>query len=343
MKTKIFSIIIFFLSLAFSAVIAEVLLRLTGRTPWSYSSRDVNEPTMHEPDPVLGWKNKEGKYVVPAYDSSGQDIHMTFTVRGQRVTRAKETALSKEFVIVGGSYTQGWAIDDNETYPWKLQEKYPSLNVLNYGTGGYGSYQSLQVLEKELPRLTSPIIVLYGFNQHHEVRNVAPREWLRTLSKFSRRGHVYVPYVTFEEDNGLVRHVPERYLALPFRESLATIAVIEKAFMEINTKNRRSQKRLVTEQVLLEMNTITEQFGAKFVLVLLWADQEKKRHYMSFCQSHNIRYVDCVRPITLEMKVVGEGHPNGRMNSLWAECIANELGDQTGNKKWSNQGMQQTR
>ena len=38
--------------------------------------------------------------------------------------------------------TQGWAIDDNETYPWKLQKRYPSLNVLNYGTGGYGSYQS---------------------------------------------------------------------------------------------------------------------------------------------------------------------------------------------------------
>ena len=185
----------------------------------------------------------------------------------------------------------------------------------------------LLVLEKELPRLTSPITVLYGFIQHHEVRNVAPDHWLKALSSLSRRGHVFVPYVTFEVDKGLVRHAPERYLALPFRESLATTALIEKAYMKIKTKKRNFQKRLVTEQVLLEMNRITEQYGATFVLALLQVDHEAKSHYMNFCQTHNIRNIDCVYPITPEMKVVGEGHPNGKMNSLWAECIGNALGD----------------
>ena len=343
MKTKIFSIILIFLSVGFSVVLCEALLRLTSHTPWIYERKNANGPTTHELDPVLGWKNKEGKYVVPAYDSSGQDIHITFLDQGQRLTKAKETASNKEVVIVGGSVTQGWAINDNETYPWKIQKQYPSLNVLNYGTGGYGSYQSLLVLEKELPRLISPITVLYGFIQHHEVRNVSSGEWLKELSRHSREDHVFLPYVTFEEDNGLVRHAPERYLALPFRESLATIALIERAYMKIKTKNRNYKKRLVTEQVLLEMNRITEQYGARFVLALLVVDHEVKSHYMSFCQTHNIRYMDCAYPLTPEMKVVGEGHPNGRMNSLWAECIANALGEQAEIQKWSNQGMQPTR
>jgi len=343
LKTKTFSIILLFLSVVFSVFLLEAVLRLIGYSPWTPVGLESNEPTIHEPDPTLGWKNKEGKYVVPAYDSSGQEIHITFLAHGQRLTKAKEIASNKEFVIVGGSFTQGMAIDDNETYAWKLQIQYPSFDVLNYGTGGYGSYQSLLVLEKELLRLTSPVIVLYGFIQHHEDRNVASYGWLNQLSQLSRRGHVFLPYGTLEEDTRLARHSPERYLVLPLRKSLATVVLIEKAYMSIKTKHRHSQKRLVTEQVLLEMKRITEQYGATFVPVLLQVDREAKRHYKKFFQTHNFRDIDCVFPLTPELKVPGEGHPNGKMNSLWAECIASALGDQREIKKWSNQGMQPTR
>ena len=103
MKAKIFSIILFFLSVVIFVALAEALLWLTGHTPWTYTRLDANEPIMHEPDPVLGWTNKKGKHVVPAYDPSGQDIHMTFIAHGQRLTKAKPTASKNEFVIVGGS------------------------------------------------------------------------------------------------------------------------------------------------------------------------------------------------------------------------------------------------
>ena len=343
MKKMIYYTVILFMSVSFSIILGESLLRFTGRLPWIYSKKDANEPIMHKLDPILGWTNKEGEYVVPSYDFSGKNIHITFISHGQRSTRSREINSNKEFVIVGGSYTQGWAIDDNETYPWKLQRRYPLLDVLNYGTAAYGSYQSLLILEKELPRLVSPISVLYGFIQDHEVRNIASAEWLEALSRYSRRGHVFVPYVTLKENTGLIRHPPERYLSLPFRESLAMIALIERVYMRIKTKKRYSQKRAVTEQILLEMNRITEKFSAKFILVMLSASDETKSHYMNFSQAHNIRYINCVYPSTPEMRVAGEGHPNGKMNSLWAACIANELGDQEEIMKWSSQGMQLTR
>lgn len=329
MKVRVLPVGLTSVSVILAALLCEATLRLTGYMPWTYTNKDANEPTMHEADPVLGWKNKEGKYVIPAYAPSGQDIHMTFIGNGQRYTGLKGTDLRKDFVIVGGSYTLGWAIDDSETYPWKLQERYPALNVLNYGTAGYGGYQSLLVLEKELPRLTSPIIVLYGFNDHHKTRNVATSGWMQTLSKFSRRGHVFVPYVTFEENNGLIRHMPERYLELPYRESSATIAMIEKVYMKIKTMNRSSQERLVADQILLEMNRISERSGAQFVMAILRANREDKVHYMNFCRAHDISCIDCVYPLTPDMRVAGEGHPNELANSLWANCIANELGIHT--------------
>ncbi len=98
METKAFSIIILCLSVVFSVFLLEAVLRLIGYSPWTPVGLDSNEPTMHELDPVLGWKNKEGKYVVPAYDSSGQDIHITFSAHVQRSTRGQKTASNKEVV-----------------------------------------------------------------------------------------------------------------------------------------------------------------------------------------------------------------------------------------------------
>ena len=39
----------------------------------------------------------------------------------------------------------------------------------------------------------------------------------------------------------------------------------------------------------------------------------------------HLSYMDCAYDIKEEMKVPGEGHPNGEMHSLYAECIARAL------------------
>jgi hypothetical protein len=330
-------------SIIFALILSECLLRVIGFEPWSYESLDANEPTMHAPDPVLGWRNKKGDYVVPPYHPSGKPIYITFQENGQRRTGVDSTNTEGEIVIVGGSCSQGWAVSDNETYAWKLQQKYPSLKVVNYGTGGYGSYQSLLVLEQELPRMTSPKFVLYGFIDHHEVRNVAPESWLRTLSSYSRRGHVDAPFATFDDNNGIVRHLPEGYLSLPLRESLAIIELIERAYFKIKTRKRFKQRRMVTEAILLQMDKVSKEYGATLFVVLLYSKNKTKSHYMGFFKQNNIQFIDSVYPLTKEMRVPGEGHPNGKLHALWAQRISSVLDDQLKKINSSSKPMQSTR
>jgi hypothetical protein len=292
---------------------------------------------MHEPDAHLGWQNKAGSYVVPPYHPSGETIHITFLEKGRRRTGVDSSTNSAgELILIGDSFTQGWAISDSETYAWKLKEKFPFFDVLNYGTGGYGSYQSLLMLERELPYLAKPKFVLYGFLELHEGRNAPGGGWLGRLSSHSRRGHVDVPFATFDAEKGMLRHPPERYVSLPFRESSAMIALVERAYMDLKTRKRSLNKRLITEKILLEMNRVSKEYNAIFVAVLLEASGATKEHYMKFLSQNNVHVIDCVYESTDEMKVPGEGHPNGKMNTLWGQCISDALNDHFEKSKLSS-------
>lgn len=175
-----------------------------------------------------------------------------------------------------------------------------------------------------------PKFVLYGFIEHHEVRNVALGSWLEGLSLFSRRSYVAVPFATFDPQKGLIRHPPEHYLSLPFRESFAVIPLVARAYMNLKTNQRSLQKRLVTEQILLQMNRVSKSRDATFIIVLLGMNDEAREHYMNFFRVNQIHAIDCVYNLTDELKVPGEGHPNGKMNALWTECIADWLNNQFG-------------
>ncbi len=310
------------LGLALAVGASEGLLRLLGLQPWRYKSRDVMEPTMHEPDPILGWRNKQGSYIVPPYHPTGEPVQVTFLERGRRRTaRLARQTKRAPIVLVGGSFTQGWAINDDETFAWKLQERWPEQEVLNYGTGGFGTYQSLLVLERELSQLASADLVLYGFMHGHEARNVAPGYWLRHLASYSRRGHVDVPYATLDASGRLIRHPAERYPSTPFRESSALLTLLESSYMKSRTRGRFSSRRAVTEALLLQMHRACRNYGARFVVVLLQVDEPTKEHYVDVLADRGVPFIDCALELSDEMTVPNEGHPNGRANDRWAACI----------------------
>jgi len=75
------------------------------------------------------------------------------------------------------------------------------------------------------------------------------------------------------------------------------------------------------------MNRLSKENGTRFMVTLLSIKKEQKSHYINFLEKNHIEAVDCVYPMTPKMKVKGEGHPNGKMNTLWANCIAKAIGD----------------
>jgi len=315
------------LGILISLGLAELSLRFADFQPWQYSPTDLGEPTMHEFDPILGWKNKPGHYNYPAYNKTGPNIEVTFLNDNSRATSTNQTRDdgAKSVVIAGCSFTEGWAVSDSETYAWKLQERFPEAKFYNYGTAAYSAYQSLLMLERELPRIKSPAAVIYGFTFYQESRNVATAEWLWFVSSYSHRAHMYLPYVTVDPNGGLIRHAPETYAAFPFREQSALAAFSEGTYMMFKTRGRLEQNRLATEKIFLEMQKLVNSYGAKLIVVLLDGSVARRYFYRTFFDINGITNIDCSFDMTEEFRVPGEGHPNGRTHSVWTKCIGNRL------------------
>ena len=116
-------------------VAAEWFLRSFGQRWLPHFGYEALRPRQSrtpffEPDPVLGWRVKSGQFIVPAYSGNGPGIRMTFLSGGRRVTELGSPLPGREVVaLVGGSYTQGWAISDDETFPWRLQQAHPRTGV----------------------------------------------------------------------------------------------------------------------------------------------------------------------------------------------------------------------
>lgn len=309
-----------------SCAAAEVLLRMTGRQPWQTLHARTNEPTMHEPDAQLGWRPIPGRHVIEPYKAGGPTIAMTLLADGTRVTAPEpaqgERAGREKIAFIGGSTTQGWAIDDDETFAWRLQQRFPTFDLLNYGVTAYGTYQSLLVMERLLAGPDPPRKVFYGFDEEHEPRNVADLKWLLPLALLAKGGIISTPYVTLDTQGQMVRHQPETYPHWPLREHSALVTFLQERYADLVGGYRTAQAREVTGRLMLEMQRLAEQHGSQFTVVLFHMSPATKQHYVDFLTQHHVDFLDCAFPITGDVRVRGDHHPNGAMNAQYADCIA---------------------
>jgi len=323
MRNALFYITMYFISFALILIGAEIMLRVTGvAEPWSMLAGD--EPTMFEPDPVLGWIPKPGEFKLAAFSPRGNETHYTILDDGSRATSDRVDKRPYGMVFLGGSFTEGFAVSDEDTFAWKLQEKFPSIRIGNFGVGGYGTYQSLLLLRKLYAHNIKPAIVVYGFLPFHEERNVANSAWRRVLTEFSKRGHSALPFCSLNDKGELVEHKPIGYPRLPFREHLALADFAAKfyfRFIDKGETERRKDAFEITEKLIIEMKNLAEKNGSAFFVILL-ADPKK---YETFFKTSGVATIDCRLDLDANYTVAGEGHPNAKAHAAWAERIAASL------------------
>ena len=305
--------------------LAEAAVRLAGiRAEPIFPRINPDEPTTNVPDPVLGWRAKPGNYHYAGYTPEAAPITLTIWPDGSRATAPRRVPRDRQIVLIGDSFTQGWAVSDDETFAWKLQARRPEVEVVDLGTAGYNGVQSLLRLQEHIAtRPRPPDVVVYGLNDDQERRNVAEAEWLGLLAMSPNREMIRLPYALLDGDGALVLHPPEAAPSFPLRERFAVVSLLESAFFKLVTRARPPQRRAVTERLLERMAHEVTARGGRFLVAFLWGPAEFEAHYAAFARSAHIGFVGCRLQGGEfgELVVPGEGHPNGAAHSQWADCL----------------------
>ena len=305
------------ISLIFSLIIVELLLRILGFHPWKYVSSQNQK--IFDYDQKIGWKSKQGVYDVIASDEF--KIKTILTILDDKSRYTGNNLSDEKILIVGGSFTQGWGVNDNETFAYKLQNEFTNFKIKNYGQSGYSGVQSYLLLKELLDSEDKIKLVIYGFIDHHEYRNVARGEWLELLLKYSKSGHSNspkIPYATVNKNKDLIFHDPLGYLQLPFREELALIPLLERTIMKYSTKRRKKLQKEVARQIFLNMNDLSKQNNSKFIVLNL---QSNIKEYEDFFKKNDINFVDCNLLLSENYLTKGHYHPNDKAHSVYSECI----------------------
>ena len=203
-----------------------------------------------------------------------------------------------------------------------MQKKLKDIRVKNYGVGGYGTYQSLLLLEEKLKNHNNVETIIYFYINAHRSRNIGDASWLSNLNKFSRRGHLSLPYADLDKDGILIRNNPSEYIKLPFREYSALVTRIEKKIMRMKFFSQYNDKTEILYKILIEMKKLSKNNSSKFFFINLDSDKEYFLSYENFFKINNINFADCgYSNITDEYRVKNDGHPNHKLHKIYAACI----------------------
>ncbi|MEM7363411.1 MAG: hypothetical protein AAF525_05270 [Pseudomonadota bacterium] len=324
-KEFIFKIVTIGIGLVVAFVIFEIGLRLSGTVPMKLRPERNPEFVLIAKHPRWGWQNRPGQFPFVHADPTFNGVAVaTINPDGGRSCAGSTDSDNKStLLLLGGSFTFGWAVDDSQVLSCLLQNQ-RKTEVTNWAVAGFGTYQSMLVMEDRLAN--HPVErVIYGFYDHHEDRNIATGTWRYSLNVYQGRTDVEVPYVSLSADGSLIRQLPLGQVELPLRRWFSTPVLFERVIMRWNDRERIDNKQMITFKLIETMATSAKSVGASFTFVVLNANEVIRQAYSEHLRANNIDFIDCHQTLTPANAVPVDGHPDASVHRAWAKCIDRHL------------------
>ena len=319
--------ILFLLAVILAMVASlEIALRLLGEklyVPVVFNIKVEPGGRFYQADPGLGYRHLPGKFTLTLPDGYGfQVTHGNNTLRITHPEQQDgESSGKPQIWIFGGSFTHGWGLNDSETYPWLLQERFPDHELVNFGVGGYGTIHALIQFREALDSGISPRLVIVAYGSFHNTRNICSRLYRKAIIPHNRLGELMLPCGRLGSHGELV--VVQKklgYTPLPFMTYSALMNRIERLYVSHEGKFRKSQE--VTQAILKEMQNICQQRKI-LLLVATLTNDAGTQELNAFCQAQGIKTVD----ITVDLKVQEntnfphDSHPSPKANQEYAQKL----------------------
>lgn len=303
----------------------EGTMRLAGFVPGPHISlrpdpRSANE-NWAAPDAELGWVNKHGT----AQSTEPGNALMTFFADGSRAAPLFDSKKTAQFrvVLVGDSFTQGYAVGDDETYFHFLNLRFPPIFFESFGTGGYNTIQATAMAERVLTRRQAegvrPILVIYGLIHDHLLRNVG--KYRESLTDSLGRHSLSPPHAR-RRGSELEIHPYREREPWPLERRSVILSLLRKAWIRHGPGAADEAEAAFVTRELLERfaRTVRAHGSVPLVVVLEWP-----RDQAQMIQADSVEVLDCTHPGwgTDPSLRTGDtiGHPTAILHEHYAACI----------------------
>jgi len=290
MRKFVFIFFLFSLAVIFVSA-SEVLLRSRDIRPWQipvHSTAPYPDNNFFRTHTTLGYSHLPGKFKVPL----GSDYVFNVNHRRDslRITHPVETnrkfSGKEKIWIFGCSITHGWSVNDEETFPWLLQERLPEYKVVNFGVTGYGTIHSLIQFRDALNRKPPKVVVL-AYCKFHNIRNINTRAWRKRIAPYNKLGPIAQPYARMDKD-GKLQYLTANleYQAFPLMKYSALAHFIEKKYNQFESKWH--QKDEVSKALVNEMAMLARKHDVKFIV----ANIKDGQAMLDFAEKNKILNID---------------------------------------------------
>jgi hypothetical protein len=170
-KELVFACVALTVSICLTLLVLEAGLRIVGK-PFT-EDWEPQEYARAQFDPEIGWVYKPNQLSSVTFVSGQAPVPVYHNELGARV-RAPGTHFDPAkptLILVGCSYTMGFGLPYEETFPGYLESMpgFP-LQVVNLGVEGYGTDQSLLMLERYFDDFNTKAVV-YTYTEGQNDRN----------------------------------------------------------------------------------------------------------------------------------------------------------------------------
>ena len=256
-------------------------------------------------DPTKGWVTIPNASNILYFENK----LVSSNSKGIRGTVEYQYARDKKklrILFLGDSFTFGDEVDDNETYPYYLQQMLPNTEVINLGVHGYGHDQMLIYLKEEGVKYKPDIIVLgyVGADTHRNMREFEDYAKPRFKLMNNKLEVCNFPVPT-----------PEAILMLePWRSRFIDLLNILKFDIYFKSESYKKEKDRITKAILTDLATTAK--GIDAVPVFVYLDSARNKEYSPGLTKEEKRFLSRCDEILVNCTFVRSKIYSARMSGV---------------------------
>lgn len=306
----------------------EIYVRSKGHKPFERFKPDIRvEPggKYFKKDPDLGYTHLPGKFKITLKKKfTFATTHRTDSLRLTHPVEQDINFTDKEKIwILGCSITHGWCLNDEETYPWLLQEKIPQYEIINFGVSGYGTVHSLIQLQKSLETMPKPRMVILTYASFHDTRNTFSTVRRRIVSAWNFLGPLTQPYALLDKQGKLQLHRADKvvYSPWPLARVSSLINYLEKKY--ISQESKKTPYFKISGGLIKKVYNICKKEGITMIVAGIKENRNKMKRMLKLCDKLKIPNVDI--SVDLNKKehtfLPIDGHPSALAHQKYTQKL----------------------